>query len=85
MAGGIGQFQKRPVADRSYRSAVEVDLPGKSGERAVIKPRAGHCDDERRDEDILAHIRSQFSLSHETYGSPRMQVELREGGTASLD
>ena len=29
---------------------------------------------------FLAHIRSQFSLSHETYGSPRMHVELQEGG-----
>jgi putative transposase len=29
---------------------------------------------------LLAHIRSQFSLSHETYGSPRMVVELQEDG-----
>ncbi len=29
---------------------------------------------------LLAHIRSQFSLSHETYGSPRMVVELQEEG-----
>jgi len=27
---------------------------------------------------LLAHIRSQFKLSHETYGSPRMHVELCE-------
>ncbi len=27
---------------------------------------------------VLAHIRPQFKLSHETYGSPRMHVELRE-------
>lgn len=31
---------------------------------------------------LLAHIRSQFSLSHETYGSPRMTVELHEDGIA---
>lgn len=31
---------------------------------------------------LLAHIRSQFSLSHEIYGSPRMTVELREDGIA---
>ena len=31
---------------------------------------------------LLAHIRSQFRLSHETYGSPRMTVELREDGIA---
>lgn len=29
---------------------------------------------------LLAHIRSQFKLSHETYGSPRMHVELCEDG-----
>lgn len=29
---------------------------------------------------LLAHIRSQFRLSHETYGSPRMHEELREEG-----
>jgi len=27
---------------------------------------------------LLAHIRSQFALSHETYGSPSMHVELCE-------
>ena len=31
---------------------------------------------------LRAHIRSQFRLSHETYGSPRMTVELREDGIA---
>jgi putative transposase len=29
---------------------------------------------------LLAHIRSQFASSHETYGAPRMHVELREDG-----
>ena len=29
---------------------------------------------------LLAHIRAQFSMSHETYGAPRMHVELREDG-----
>ncbi len=29
---------------------------------------------------FLAHIRSQFALSHETYGSPRMTIELQEDG-----
>ena len=29
---------------------------------------------------LLAHIRSQFVLSYETYGSPRMHVELCEDG-----
>ena len=38
----------------------------------------------RQNEDLvlLAHIRSQFSTSNETYGAPRMHVELREGGLA---
>jgi len=31
---------------------------------------------------LLAHIRSQFAISHESYGSPRMHVELRENGVA---
>ena len=31
---------------------------------------------------FMAHIRSQFSTSHETYGSPRMHVELQEDGLA---
>ncbi|WP_433850450.1 IS3 family transposase [Brucella pseudogrignonensis] len=30
---------------------------------------------------ILAHIRNQFELSRETYGSPRMHVELNEEGS----
>ena len=29
---------------------------------------------------LLAHIRSQFVLSHQTCGSPRMHVELCEDG-----
>ena len=31
---------------------------------------------------LLAHIRSQFASSHETYGVPRMHVELREDGVS---
>lgn len=36
----------------------------------------------RQNEDLilLAHIRSQFSTSNETYGAPRMHVELKEDG-----
>jgi putative transposase len=37
---------------------------------------------QRRDLVLLAHIRSQFSTSNETYGSPRMHVELNEDGLA---
>ena len=29
---------------------------------------------------LLAHIRAQFALSNETYGAPRMHVEIREDG-----
>ncbi len=38
----------------------------------------------RQNEDLvlLAHIRSQFSMSNETYGAPRMHVELKEDGLA---
>lgn len=35
---------------------------------------------QRRDMVLLAHIRAQFVTSHETYGSPRMHVELNEDG-----
>jgi putative transposase len=31
---------------------------------------------------MLAHIRAEFSISNETYGSPRMHVELTESGLA---
>lgn len=38
----------------------------------------------RQNEDmvLLAHIRSQFATSNETYGAPRMHAELREDGLA---
>lgn len=38
----------------------------------------------RKNEDmvLLAHIRAQFSTSNETYGAPRMHVELKEDGLA---
>lgn len=37
--------------------------------------------DRQRDDMIfLAHIRHQFALSRQTYGSPRMHVELKESG-----
>ena len=35
---------------------------------------------QRRDMVLLAHIRAQFVTSHESYGSPRMHVELKEDG-----
>ena len=35
---------------------------------------------QRRDMILLAHIRAQFATSNETYGSPRMHVELTEDG-----
>jgi transposase InsO family protein len=38
---------------------------------------------QREDLVLLAHVRSAFSLSHETYGSPRMRHELREQGLAA--
>jgi putative transposase len=31
---------------------------------------------------LLAHVRAQFTNSHETYGSPRMHAELKEEGIA---
>ena len=37
---------------------------------------------QRDDMVLLAHIRAEFSTSNETYGSPRMLVELRENGLA---
>jgi putative transposase len=38
------------------------------------------CPRQREDLVLLAHIRSAFTLSHETYGSPRMTRELQEEG-----
>ena len=35
---------------------------------------------QREDLVLLAHVRSGFTLSHETYGSPRMMHEVREQG-----
>lgn len=35
---------------------------------------------QNRDMILLAHIRAQFTTSNETYGSPRMHVELNESG-----
>jgi putative transposase len=37
---------------------------------------------QRDDMVLLAHIRSEFESSHETYGSPRMHAELKESGLA---
>jgi len=38
---------------------------------------------QREDMVLLAHIREAFRLSHNTYGSPRMTMELREQGFAA--
>jgi putative transposase len=38
---------------------------------------------QHRDMILLAHIRAEFSISNETYGSPRMHAELKEGGLAA--
>ena len=35
---------------------------------------------QHRDLILLAHIRAEFSTSHETYGSPRMHAELQTSG-----
>src|SRR5436190_15880763 len=37
---------------------------------------------QRQDVILLAHVRSAFSLSNETYGSPRMRRELQDAGFA---
>ena len=37
---------------------------------------------QRQDMILLAHVRSAFSLSNETYGSPRMTRELQDAGFA---
>ena len=38
------------------------------------------CQRQRDDMVLLAHVRSAFALSNETYGSPRMMHELRDNG-----
>ncbi len=47
-------------------------------ELALVRKENEHL----RQEDMVlrAHIRSQFSTSNETYGAPRMHVELEEDG-----
>ena len=40
----------------------------------------GDCARKQRDRVLLEEIRTQFSASNETYGSPRMTVELNEDG-----
>lgn len=40
------------------------------------------CQRQRDDMVLLVHVRSQLFTSHETYGSPRMTVELNEAGVA---
>jgi putative transposase len=37
---------------------------------------------QHRDMILLAHIRAEFSITNETYGSPRMHAELKESGLA---
>lgn len=37
---------------------------------------------QREDMVMLAHVRSAYALSHETYGSPRMVRELQDSGFA---
>ena len=37
---------------------------------------------QRRDLVLLAHIRSEYATSNETYGSPRMHAELKDSGLA---
>jgi putative transposase len=38
------------------------------------------CRRQRDDMALLAHVRSAFTVSNETYGSPRMMHELRDNG-----
>ena len=38
------------------------------------------CRRQRDDMVLLAHVRTAFALSNETYGSPRMLHELRDNG-----
>lgn len=40
------------------------------------------CHRQRHDMVLLAHVRSAFAISNETYGSPRMVHELRDAGLA---
>ncbi len=40
------------------------------------------CHRQRHDMVLLAHVRPAFAISNETYGSPRMVHELRDGGLA---
>ena len=38
------------------------------------------CPRQREDMVLLAHVRSAFALSNDTYGSPRMTRELQDSG-----
>ncbi|PYE86460.1 helix-turn-helix protein [Phyllobacterium leguminum] len=45
------------------------------------KDRPASCR-QQKDMVMLAHVRSAYALSHETYGSPRMTRELQASGFA---
>ncbi|MFT7577995.1 MAG: putative transposase [Alphaproteobacteria bacterium] len=63
-------------SDVSVATACSVLGVSESGFYAWKNPRASPR--QHRAMILLAHIRAEFSILHETYGSPRMHAELKE-------
>ena len=73
-------FIDRATADFPFQRLCNVLGVSQSGYFAWKSRKA--CRRQREDMVLLAHVRSAFTLSNGTYGSPRMTRELQDSGLA---